>query len=80
MRKPSPAMAVAMVSLFVALGGSALAASHYLITSTKQISPKVRTALKGAAGTPGPTGPAGAAGDTGAAGPAGQTGATGAAG
>jgi hypothetical protein len=51
---------IAYVALFVALaGGTAYAAKHYLITSTKQIKPNVRKALHGATG---PTGPAGATG------------------
>jgi hypothetical protein len=41
---PSPAMVVALLALFVAMGGSALAMAlamnHYLINSTKQINPK----------------------------------------
>jgi hypothetical protein len=61
----------ATLALLFSMSGGALAASHYLITSTKQISPKVRSALKGDRG---PAGPAGASG------PAGATGATGAAG
>ena len=32
---------VAWLALFVALGGTSLAASHYVINSTKQINPKV---------------------------------------
>jgi hypothetical protein len=63
MRKPSPALVIACVALFVALGGTAIAAKHYLITSVNQISPKVRKSLQG---TPGPAGPAGAAGKNGA--------------
>jgi hypothetical protein len=44
-RKPSPALVVACLALFVALGGTAIAASHYVITSTSQIKPSVRSAL-----------------------------------
>ena len=62
------------LALFFALSGGAMAAGHYLITSTKQISPKVLKALKGA---PGPSGAAGAAGAAGAQGPAGPGGAKG---
>ncbi len=59
------------VAVFFALsGGAAYAASHYLITSTKQIKPSVLASLKGKAG---PAGPAGAAG-VGSAGPAGPQG------
>jgi hypothetical protein len=62
------------LALFFAISGGAMAAGHYLITSTKQISPKVLKALKGAAG---PSGAPGAAGVTGAQGPAGPAGARG---
>ncbi len=76
-RTPSPAMVVASLALFFALGGSALAAKHYLISSTKQISPKVLKKLqgkKGAAGATGPVGPAGPKGETGAKGETGPAG------
>jgi hypothetical protein len=57
--------------LVFAMSGGALAATHYVITSKKQISPKVLKTLKGKPGSRGPAGPAGAAGAAGAAGPAG---------
>lgn len=66
---------VATLALVFAMSGGAVAASHYLITSTKQISPKVIKKLKGKAGPQGPAGKAGAAGQagqTGKEGPAGQ--------
>jgi len=68
------------LALVFAMTGGAYAANHYLITSTKQISPKVRKALKGKAGPAGPTGPAGAgvAGPRGPQGPAGANGTNGA--
>jgi hypothetical protein len=84
----SPATAIATLALVFAMTGGAYAAKKYLITSTKQISPKVLKSLKGAAGAagakgaagpPGPAGPAGAAG-AGTAGPQGPAGAAGAAG
>jgi hypothetical protein len=58
----------ATLALLFAMAGGAAAASHYLITSTKQISPKVLKELKkpGAAGTQGPAGSAGAQGAAGA--------------
>lgn len=64
---------VAWLALFVALGGTSLATSHYIITSTSQIKPSVRAALHGARG---PQGPAGAAvvGPTGPQGPQGLRG------
>jgi hypothetical protein len=74
------------VALVFAMTGGAYAASKYLITSTKQISPKVLKALagkpgaKGIAGAAGPAGPAGAKGEAGATGkegPAGKDGANG---
>ncbi|MGA2470792.1 MAG: hypothetical protein ABSG64_08895, partial [Solirubrobacteraceae bacterium] len=40
------------LALFLALGGTAWAAHHYLITATSQISPGVRGALKGNGRTP----------------------------
>jgi hypothetical protein len=60
--------------LVFAMSGGAYAAGRYLITSTKQISPKV---LKALAGKGGATGPAGAAGAAGPAGPAGAKGESG---
>ncbi len=62
------------LALVFAMTGGAYAAKKYLITSTKQISPKVLASLKGKAG------PAGAAGANGVAGPAGPAGAAGSAG
>ena len=67
MKRLSPSLAVALVALFLALGGVATAATHYLITSTKQISPTVLKKLE-------KTGPRGATGSTGAAGTAGAAG------
>jgi hypothetical protein len=83
-RRPSPALVVAFLALFVAVGGTA-AAAGVLITSSKQIkagaidasdlSAKARGQLKGATG---PAGPAGATGNPGAVGPAGPAGPAGA--
>jgi hypothetical protein len=73
----SPATAIATLALVFAMTGGAYAAKHYLITSTKQISPKVLKALKGVNGTNGAAGLAGAAGAQGPAGPAGAGGAKG---
>lgn len=80
----SPTSAVAVLALVLAMSGGALAATHYVITSTKQISPKVLKSLKGASGKNGVNGANGAnggqgpAGATGAAGPQGPAGPQGA--
>jgi Collagen triple helix repeat (20 copies) len=73
----SYANVVATLALLFAMSGGALAASHYLINSTRQINPKVLKKLRGSRGPKGPAGPAGAPGNTGArgeTGPAGQSG------
>ena len=69
-RRVTYANVAATIALFLSLGGSALAAKHYLITSTKQISPKVLHKLKGKPGKAGPVGATGAAGPAGAPGSA----------
>lgn len=79
-RHLSYANVTATLALVLAMSGGALAATHYLITSTKQISPKVLTALKGKNGKNGAAGLAGAAGSVGPAGSQGPRGETGPAG
>ena len=80
LRKPTPAAVMAIVALVVALGGTAVAASHYIITSTNQIKPSVLRALRAGAGAKGttaiagPQGPVGATGAQGSAGPQGVPG------
>jgi hypothetical protein len=61
----------AVVGLVAIMTGTGYAAQKYLITSTKQISPKVVNALKGKKG---PAGVRGAEGPTGATGPQGPQG------
>ena len=61
----------ATLALVLAMSGGALAASHYLINSTKQINPKVLKKLRGARGALGPNG---AVGPQGVEGPPGKTG------
>ncbi len=76
----TPATVIATLALVFAMTGGAFAAGHYLITSTKQISPKVLKALAGKNGTnglPGAQGPQGPAGPTGPSGPAGKEGGAG---
>jgi hypothetical protein len=65
------------LALVFAMSGGAFAAGKFLITSTKQISPKVLASLKGAKGANGAPGAAGAAGPAGPQGPAGAAGAKG---
>jgi hypothetical protein len=71
---------VATLALVFAMSGGALAAGHYLLTSTNQVSPKVLKALKGKEGKNGPAGALGAQGPQGAQGPTGEAGAAGPAG
>src|SRR5580704_14733481 len=77
------------LALVFAMSGGAYAAGRYVITSTKQISPKVLKSLQGkagkagaqgAAGSQGPAGPAGAKGETGGPGKEGPEGKEGSAG
>ena len=74
---------VATLALVFAMSGGALAAGHYLLTSTSQVSPKVLKALHGKSGSAGyrrdrSARPAGATGAPGATGATGATGAVGA--
>ncbi len=73
----TPTTVIATVALVFAMSGGAYAANKYLITSTKQISPKVLKSLKGANGKNGLNGANGTNGATGPAGPSGAPGAKG---
>ncbi len=64
----------ATVALVLSMSGGALAASHYLINSTRQINPKVLKKLTGKTGATGPTGIAGTSGQPGSQGPTGPKG------
>jgi hypothetical protein len=90
--RPSPAIVISLISLFVALGGTAYAVtslpknsvgSRQVINGSLEkvdLSKDAVAALKGNRGAPGATGAVGPAGAIGAAGPTGAQGATGAAG
>ncbi len=93
-RRPSVAVILSLVALFVALGGTSYAAATKLIgkntvssaqvvnhsLGTIDLSRKAAAALKGNRGVIGPAGPQGAAGATGAQGAAGPAGPAGATG
>jgi hypothetical protein len=92
-RRPSPAVVISLIALFVALGGTSFAAvtlvaknsvgSPQVINGSllkKDLNKKTIAALKGNRGARGPAGAAGAAGAAGPAGPAGAVGAAGPAG
>jgi hypothetical protein len=70
----------ATLAIVLSMSGGALAANHYLLSSTKQISPKVLRALKGNRGPTGRAGAAGAQGKEGGVGKEGKEGKQGAAG
>jgi hypothetical protein len=59
----------ATLALILAMSGTAIAAKHYVITSTRQIKPSVLSKLRGEAGPAGRQGPAGPAGPQGPQGP-----------
>ncbi len=73
-RHLSYANVAATLALIFSMTGGALAAKHYLISSTKQISPSVLRRLRGARGPKGATGATGPTGATGATGAAGHDG------
>jgi hypothetical protein len=73
LRRPSPTSIIAVLALFFALGGTAIAAHHYLISNTKQIKPSVLKKLKGNAGKNGTNGTNGTNGKNGAPGTAGAS-------
>jgi Collagen triple helix repeat (20 copies) len=83
-RHISYANVVATLALVFAMSGGALAAKHYLVTKTSQISPQVLKQLKGKTGPKGPSGQAGTPGaqgvqgTQGGQGPKGETGKEGA--
>jgi hypothetical protein len=77
-KRITPSTVIATLALVLAMSGGAYAARKYLITSTKQISPKVLKQLTGKAGPAGKNGTNGTNGAPGATGPAGPSGPAGA--
>jgi hypothetical protein len=89
-RRPSPATVIALIALFVALGGTGFAAAKLVLPRNSVGTLQVRNGSllkvdfkagqlpRGARGPAGPAGVAGPAGPTGPAGPAGPTGPAGA--
>jgi hypothetical protein len=73
----SYANVAATLALVLSMGGVSVAATHYLIHSTHQISPKVLRALKGRSGSRGALGPEGPQGQLGPQGQRGVEGRTG---
>ncbi len=73
-RRITYANVVATLALVLAMSGGAVAASHYLINSTKQIKPSVLKKLRGNRGLRGYDGATGAIGPQGATGPEGKRG------
>lgn len=67
----------ATLALFFAMSGAAIATKHYLINSTKQISPKVLKTLTGKRGPAGKEGPPGKEGKVGPEGKEGKSGSPG---
>jgi hypothetical protein len=78
-KRLSYANVAATLALVFSMTGGALAANHYLISSTKQIKPSVLAKLKGNAGARGAQGGQGGQGPQGAQGPAGPAGPAGSA-
>lgn len=73
-KRLSYANVAATLALVFSMTGGAMAANHYLISSTKQIKPSILKKLKGNAGAKGATGPQGSQGAQGGAGPQGPAG------
>jgi hypothetical protein len=81
MRRPSAALVVATAALVMSTIGTSVAATHYVISSPRQVKPgtitlnaltkSAKKALRGQRGARGPAGPAGPGGAAGATGPAG---------
>lgn len=73
-RRITYANVVATLALVLAMSGGAVAATHYLLNSTKQINPKVLKKLRGDRGPRGYVGASGEVGPQGATGPEGKRG------
>lgn len=73
-RHTTYANVAATLALVLSMGSGAMAASHYLVTSTSQIKPSVLRTLHGARGAQGEVGPQGPPGTVGQRGPLGLQG------
>src|SRR5437870_1203982 len=73
-RRITYANTAATLALLFSMTGGALAAKHYLVSSIKQINPKVVKQLRGKSGAKGATGATGATGAAGAPGAPGTPG------
>ena len=78
LKAPSPALVIACLALFVALGGSGYAATHMASGKARAVAASSKSAKWGPRGKRGPAGPAGAAGPVAAQGERGPAGAAGA--
>jgi hypothetical protein len=74
---PSPAMVVACIALFAAMGGTGYAATQLVEGQSQATASKVKKGKRGPRGKRGPVGPQGPTGPTGPTGATGQVGAQG---
>jgi Collagen triple helix repeat (20 copies) len=73
-RLPSPALAIACLALFFALGGTGYAVTHPPLAKSAKAPKAKKRGLRGRPGRPGPNGAEGPAGERGPVGPQGEPG------